>query len=100
MTANPPKMFTLARATATSPSHFELALPAVAAAIKAPTLLVRGEWDVDAPSYMAQALFPLFANAPAKQYLEIGEGTHSIMLERNRMQLFRAVQGFLDAPGH
>ena len=68
------------------------------AAIKVPTLLVKGEWDADTPSYMAQALFPLLVNAPAKQYLEIGEGTHSIMLERNRMQLFRAVQGFLDGP--
>ena len=70
------------------------------AAIKAPTLLVKGEWDAETPSYMAQALFPLLANAPVKQYLEIGEGTHSIMLERNRMQLFRAVQSFLDGPGN
>jgi pimeloyl-ACP methyl ester carboxylesterase len=68
------------------------------AAIKAPTLLIKGEWDADTPSYMAQALFPLIANAPVKQYVEIGEGTHSIMLERNRMALFRAVQSFLDAP--
>ena len=68
------------------------------AAIKVPTLLVKGEWDADTPSYMAQALFPLLVNVPAKQYLEIGEGTHSIMLERNRMQLFRAVQSFLDGP--
>ena len=68
------------------------------AAIKVPTLLVKGEWDADTPSYMAQALFPLLVNAPMKQYLEIGEGTHSIMLERNRMQLFRAVQTFLDGP--
>ncbi len=66
------------------------------AAIKAPTLLVKGEWDADTPAYMAQALFPLLVNAPQKQYVEIGEGTHSIMLERNRMQLFRAVQSFLD----
>jgi pimeloyl-ACP methyl ester carboxylesterase len=67
-------------------------------AIKAPTLLVKGEWDAETPSYMAQTLFPLLVNAPMKQYLEIGEGTHSIMLERNRMQLFRAVQSFLDGP--
>jgi pimeloyl-ACP methyl ester carboxylesterase len=68
------------------------------AAIKAPTLLIKGEWDAETPSYMAQTLFPLIANAPMKQYIEIGEGTHSIMLERNRMQLFRAVQSFLDGP--
>jgi pimeloyl-ACP methyl ester carboxylesterase len=69
------------------------------AAIKAPTLLVKAEWDADTPSYMAQTLFPLLVNAPRKQYVEIGEGTHSIMLERNRMQLFRTVQAFLDGSG-
>jgi len=67
-------------------------------AIKAPTLLVKAEWDADTPSYMAQTLFPLLVNAPRKQYVELGEGTHSIMLERNRMHLFRTVQAFLDAP--
>ena len=69
------------------------------AAIRVPTLLVKAEWDADTPSYMAQALFPLLVNAPQKQYVEIGEGTHSVLLERNRMQLFRAVQGFLGGPG-
>ena len=69
------------------------------AAIKAPTLLIKAEWDADTPSYMAQALFPLLVNAPQKQYVEIGEGTHSVLLERNRMQLFRMVQGFLDGQG-
>jgi len=68
------------------------------AAIKAPTLLIKAEWDADTPAYMAQTLFPLLANAPRKQYVEIGEGTHSIMLERNRMHLFRTVQSFLDGP--
>jgi hypothetical protein len=48
---------------------------------------------------MAQTLFPLLVNAPRKQYVEIGEGTHSIMLERNRMGLFHTVQAFLDGPG-
>jgi len=70
------------------------------AAIRVPTLLVKGEWDADAPAYMAQTLFPLLVNAPTKAYVEIGEGTHSIMLERNRTQLFRVVQTFLDEPKH
>ena len=69
------------------------------AAIKAPTLLIKAEWDADTPSYMAQTLFPLLVNAPQKQYVEVGEGTHSVMLERNRMQLFRTVQSFLDGSG-
>ncbi|WP_298824834.1 alpha/beta fold hydrolase [uncultured Piscinibacter sp.] len=68
------------------------------AAIKAPTLLIKAEWDADTPGYMAQTLFPLLVSAPRKQYVEIGEGTHTIMLERNRMQLFHTVQMFLDGP--
>jgi alpha-beta hydrolase superfamily lysophospholipase len=48
---------------------------------------------------MAQTLFPLLVNAPQKQYVEIDEGTHSVLLERNRMQLLRTVQAFLDGPG-
>ena len=39
------------------------------------------------------------ANAAEKHYVELGQGTHSVMLERNRMQLFRAVQAFLASPG-
>jgi pimeloyl-ACP methyl ester carboxylesterase len=76
----------------------EWAPPYDPAAVKAPTLLVKAEWDADTPSYMAQTLFPLLVNVPRKQYVEIGEGTHSVMLERNRMQLFRAVQDFLESP--
>ena len=30
--------------------------------------------------------------------VEIGEGTHLLMLERNRLQLFHEVQLFLDEP--
>jgi len=26
----------------------------------------------------------------------IGEGTHTVMLEKNRMQFFREIMGFLD----
>jgi pimeloyl-ACP methyl ester carboxylesterase len=66
--------------------------------IRAPILLVKGEWDADTPAAMAQGLFARLVNAPYKEYLEIGEATHSVMLERNRMQLFRAVQRFLDDP--
>jgi pimeloyl-ACP methyl ester carboxylesterase len=66
--------------------------------IRVPTLLVKAEWDQDTPAYMSQAVFAKLANAPYKRYLEIGEGTHTVMMERNRMQLFRAVQQFLDEP--
>src|SRR5687768_11375865 len=39
VTAKPPKMFTLASATAIKPSHLDCALPAAAAAISAPTII-------------------------------------------------------------
>ena len=77
-------------------------MPYSAADIRVPTLLVKAEWDVDTPAYMAQTLFPLLTNAPSSAHVEIGEGTHTVMLEQNRMRLFREVQLFLDeryAPG-
>jgi hypothetical protein len=35
-------------------------------------------------------------NAPYKRFVEIGEGTHSIIMEKNRMQFFREVMNFLN----
>lgn len=67
-----------------------------AAQIRVPTLLVKAEWDRDTPAYMAQALFAQLTGAAYKRYVEIGEGTHTVIMERNRMQLFREVQLFLD----
>jgi pimeloyl-ACP methyl ester carboxylesterase len=68
-----------------------------ASKISVPTMLIKGEWDVDTPAVMAQRLFANLTNTPYKIYTEIGEGTHTLMLEKNRLQLFRAVQVFLDA---
>ena len=69
------------------------------AKITVPTLLVGAEWDKDAPPYMAQTLFPLLINSPDKRYVDLAEGTHSIIMERNRLKLFEAVQAFLDEAG-
>jgi pimeloyl-ACP methyl ester carboxylesterase len=66
------------------------------AKITAPTLIAIGEWDCDTPPYMAQALFPLLVNSPGKRLVMLAEGTHHMMLENNRLALFRAVQAFLD----
>ena len=66
------------------------------AKITVPTLLVLAEWDRDTPTYMAQTLFPLLVNAPLKRMVTLAEGTHSIVMERNRLELFRAVQAFFD----
>jgi pimeloyl-ACP methyl ester carboxylesterase len=66
------------------------------AGIRVPTFLAHAEWDADLPSYMLHAYFAKLTNAPYKRYVEIGEGTHTIIMEKNRMQLFEAVQQFLD----
>jgi pimeloyl-ACP methyl ester carboxylesterase len=64
--------------------------------IRVPTMLILAEWDADTPLYMAQTLFPQLVNAGPKRLVVIGEGTHSIINEKNRMQLFREVQMFFD----
>jgi len=69
------------------------------AKITVPTLLVHAEWDRDLPPYMAQTLFPLLVNSPGKRYVMLPEGTHTIIMEKNRLMLFEAVQAFLDESG-
>ena len=64
--------------------------------ITADTLLIHGEWDQDTPPYMAQAVFEQLQNAQRKRLVVIGEATHSVIMEKNRMQLFREVQLFLE----
>ena len=64
--------------------------------IKAPTLIVLGEWDPNVPT--AQTIFGNLSHAPYKRLVQIGEGSHLLFMEKNRMQLFREVQLFLDEP--
>lgn len=66
--------------------------------ITAPTLVIHAEWDQDLPSPLAQAVFARLTSAPYRRFVEIGEGTHTVMMERNRDQLFHEVQLFLDGP--
>jgi pimeloyl-ACP methyl ester carboxylesterase len=66
------------------------------ARITVPTLIVVAEWDRVTPDEGAQALFHKLPSRSEKRLVEIGEGTHLVMLEKNRMQLFREVQLFLD----
>jgi len=70
------------------------------AKITVPILLIQAEWDQDTPPYMSRALFPLLVNSPEKRYVLIGEGTHTVMMEKNRMELFHEVQMFLDEGAH
>ena len=64
--------------------------------IKVPVLLVHGEWDVDVPIDLAQALFSELRNAPYRQWAEIGEATHLVLLEKNRLMAFQVVRDFYD----
>jgi pimeloyl-ACP methyl ester carboxylesterase len=64
--------------------------------IRVPTLLVLAEWDQDTPFFMAQEVFAKLVNTPYKRLVLIGEGTHTVAVEKNRMQLINEIQGFLD----
>jgi pimeloyl-ACP methyl ester carboxylesterase len=64
--------------------------------IRVPTLVIVGEWDQDTPLYMAQEVFAKLGNSPDKRYIVLREGTHAIALEKNRLNLIREVQQFLE----
>jgi pimeloyl-ACP methyl ester carboxylesterase len=66
------------------------------ARIEVPTMIVVAEWDGLNPPEGAQAIFRRLPSGPDKRLIVIGEGTHFVLLEKNRMQLFREVQLFLD----
>jgi pimeloyl-ACP methyl ester carboxylesterase len=63
--------------------------------IRVPTLLIHGEWDAELPSDQAHAYFAKLTNAPYKRFIELGEATHTLIMEKNRMQFFREVMNFL-----
>lgn len=46
--------------------------------------------------YMAQEPFARLVNAPHERLVVIGEGTHTVAIEKNRMHLITQVQSFLD----
>jgi len=63
--------------------------------VTVPTLLIHAEWDADLPSYMARNVFARLTRAPYKRFVELGQGTHTVMLEKNRKQFFDEILGFL-----
>jgi pimeloyl-ACP methyl ester carboxylesterase len=62
--------------------------------ITVPALLIHAEWDADLPTYHTAAYFAELKNAPYKRWVELGEGTHMVMLEKNRMQFVHEVEMF------
>jgi hypothetical protein len=59
-------------------------------------LLVHGEWDIDVPLDLAQKFFLELKNAPYRQWVEIGEATQLVVLEKNRKLASQAVRDFYD----
>ena len=66
------------------------------ARIRAPTLLIVGEWDVITPPTMAQTLYGQLSNAAERRLVLLSEGTHFMAVEKHRVRLMREVQNFLD----
>ncbi len=59
-----------------------------------PTLLLHGEWDADVPIDLAFAFFGQLSGAPTRIWVEIGEGSHMLLLEKNRLAAFTAIRDF------
>ena len=64
--------------------------------IGCPVLLVGAEWDIDVRFDMAHDLFVRLTKSPCKRFVEIGQATHMVLMEKNRGQAFDAVIGFLN----
>jgi pimeloyl-ACP methyl ester carboxylesterase len=72
------------------------------AEIRVPVLLVHAEWDVDVTFDTARDLFSRLTATPYRRWIEIGQGTHMVILEKNRWQAINAIVEFLQedpAPG-
>ncbi|WP_110657224.1 alpha/beta hydrolase [Salinicola halimionae] len=63
--------------------------------ITVPVLLVHAEWDQDVRIDMMRDLFSRLDNAAYRRWLEIGGGTHMILMEPERHQAFNAIIDFL-----
>lgn len=68
-----------------------------AAQIKVPVLILRGDADTESLDVDARGLFAKLTSARYKRYVLIGDGTHFIIAEKNRWQLFQETQLFLDS---
>jgi pimeloyl-ACP methyl ester carboxylesterase len=67
--------------------------------VRAPTLVVMGEWDRTTPPALGLSLFGQLTASAGKRLVVVAEGTHNLWMERNRGALFQAVQVFLEEGG-
>jgi pimeloyl-ACP methyl ester carboxylesterase len=63
--------------------------------IKAPVLIVHADLDQELPLDMARTYFGLLTGAAYRRWVEIGDSTHSLVMERNRWQVFAVVDAFI-----
>lgn len=66
------------------------------ASIRVPVLIARGEWDAVTSAADLEWLYASMTAAPVKRMVWINGATHRMHLERNRRQLYREVQTFLE----
>ncbi|MBB6220781.1 alpha/beta hydrolase [Rhizobium leguminosarum] len=64
--------------------------------IRAPVLLLHGEWDVDVPLDLARAYFEQLTGASYRRWVEIGEATHLALMESHRVQVYSEVARFFE----
>jgi len=68
------------------------------AAIRAPTLVIRGDRDPASLRGPVGRLFDALVNAPEKRWVEVGGASHFLMRERGYKQLHRMVLDYLQTP--
>ena len=56
--------------------------------ITVPTLLIHAEWDADLPTYQTAAYFAELKNTPYTRWVQLGEGTHTVILRRTACSSF------------
>jgi pimeloyl-ACP methyl ester carboxylesterase/heme-degrading monooxygenase HmoA len=66
--------------------------------VKAPVMVVRGEWDNFPNDEDALNLIGSFKNSSQKKYVIIGRGTHVLHLEKSRHRLYEEVNNFISEP--
>jgi pimeloyl-ACP methyl ester carboxylesterase len=64
------------------------------AVIDAPTLVIRGTWDVDVRRDMALDLFDRLTGASERAYVEVASGTHMMLMEPVRRLAFAQIVAF------
>jgi hypothetical protein len=57
--------------------------------------LIHAEWDVDVTFDTTRDFFSRLTAAPYRRWIEIGQGTHMVILEKNRWQVVDSIIEFL-----